>query len=171
MENVEPTEFLHFAFRLQPDSAIISGVAGLAPGQEGGDDLPRARIAGTRRVVTASLLLVTARACERQVARIVGASQACGQVGRGAVAEPAAGDNVLEGGSAERLAVFRDGEVSAAVQAPGVSQAVFGPRLRVGIERDANELPERARHGVGNHPSARLVSHCPPSTTSVAPLI
>src|SRR3954462_11212703 len=36
------------------------------------DDLPRARVAGTSRIVSAALLLVASRACERQVARILG---------------------------------------------------------------------------------------------------
>ena len=89
-----------------------------------------------------ALLLVAARAREGQVTRIVGAGQARGQIGGGAMTEPAARDDVFERRGAERFAVCGGGEVRAAVQAARVAQPMFGPRLGIGVERTANQLPE-----------------------------
>ena len=128
----------------------FSGVAGEALGQEGGDDLSSAGIGGAGGVVAPALLLVAARAREGQVARIVRAGQARRQLRRGTMAKPAAGDDVLERRGAEGFAIPAAREMSAAVQTPRAAQATFGSRLRIGVEREADQLPERARHAVGS---------------------
>ena len=127
----------------------ISGVAGHSFGQEGGDDLPGAGIAGAGGVVAPAFLLVAAGTREGQVARIVRTGEAGRQVRSGALAKPAARDDVLEGGGAERLAVFAAREVCAAVQAPRVAQATLRPRLCIRVERQADQLPERPWHAAG----------------------